>query len=124
MDQAQRELLCVLLHRLREQGLINQAACAGAEELIHAGMAVPELFRRPADETGSAAAEEGESAFRDAAPEARPASAENAGAFRIFTAGAAPGRRENLSGMSRHAAAAASSAATEANSDESSENTQ
>lgn len=45
MESAQRELLCVLLRRLYELGLIDKGACMGAEDLVHSGMEIPELFR-------------------------------------------------------------------------------
>ena len=45
MESAQRELLCVLLRRLYELGLIDKSTCLGAEDLVHSGIAIPELFR-------------------------------------------------------------------------------
>ena len=45
MESAQRELLCVLLRRLNELGLIDKATCMGAEDLVHSGMEIPRLFR-------------------------------------------------------------------------------
>ena len=45
MESAQRELLCVLLNRLYELELIDKSTCLAAEDLVHSGIAIPELFR-------------------------------------------------------------------------------
>ena len=45
MESAQRELLCVLLRRLQELGLIDKSTCGRAEDLVHSDMDIPELFR-------------------------------------------------------------------------------
>lgn len=47
MESAQRELLSVLLDRVRSLGLISKATYSKAEDLVYSVMDLPELFRYP-----------------------------------------------------------------------------
>ena len=47
MESAQRELLSVLLNRVRSLGLISKSTYSQAEDLMHSVMDLPELFRYP-----------------------------------------------------------------------------
>ena len=47
MESAQRELLSVLLDRVRSLGLISKSTYSQAEDLMHSVMNLPELFRYP-----------------------------------------------------------------------------
>lgn len=48
MEEMQSEVLRVLLKAVYARGLISRAAYSGAEDLLYAGMDLPELFRLPA----------------------------------------------------------------------------
>ena len=45
MEHAQKELLSVLLERIRSLGLISDFAYLGAMDLVHSAADLPELFR-------------------------------------------------------------------------------
>lgn len=47
MESAQRELLSVLLGRLREEGLLSRSTYSGAVDLVHSVMDISELMRYP-----------------------------------------------------------------------------
>ncbi len=47
MESAQRELLSVLLDRVRSLGLISKATYSKAEDLVYSVMDLPELLQYP-----------------------------------------------------------------------------
>lgn len=47
MENVQREILRILLERLRSRGLLSEAVCAGAVALAYSGRDTPPLLRRP-----------------------------------------------------------------------------
>lgn len=47
MENAQRELVGVLLDHIRSLGLISDLACSRAMDLVHSAADLPELFRYP-----------------------------------------------------------------------------
>ena len=47
MERAQRELLSVLLDRVRSLGLISKSTYFQAEDLMHSVMDLPELLQYP-----------------------------------------------------------------------------
>lgn len=48
MENAQRELVCLLVDRIHFLGLISDSTCSGALDLIHAATSFPAFFRDPA----------------------------------------------------------------------------
>lgn len=48
MESAKKELVSVLLDRIRSLGLISDSTCSKAVELVHSGTELPEFFRCPA----------------------------------------------------------------------------
>lgn len=47
MESAQREILSVLLDRVRSLGLISKSTYSHAEDLVHSVIDLPEFFRYP-----------------------------------------------------------------------------
>ena len=47
MESVQRDLLSVLLGRLREMGLLSPSTYSRAEDLVRSVMDIPELLRYP-----------------------------------------------------------------------------
>lgn len=47
MDSAQRELICVLLDRIRTLGLISNSTCSGAMDLVNSSINLPDFFQNP-----------------------------------------------------------------------------
>ena len=58
MERAQRDLLTVLLMRLREEGLLSQSICSGAMNLVHSAVDIPQLLGGPVCLTREADAHE------------------------------------------------------------------
>lgn len=47
LENAGRELVAVLLERVRALGLISDAVCARARDLVYSAMEPPDFFRCP-----------------------------------------------------------------------------
>jgi hypothetical protein len=51
MESAQKELMCILLGRLYDLGLLSKSTYQGAENLVHSMMNFPDFFESPASWT-------------------------------------------------------------------------
>ena len=58
MERVQRDLLSVLLGRLREEGLLSHSICSGAVDLVYSVKDISELLRYPVCLTAEADAHE------------------------------------------------------------------
>lgn len=58
MESAQKELLSVLLDRVRSLGLISKSTYSHAEDLVHSVIDLPEFFRYPVCLTEEASSHE------------------------------------------------------------------
>lgn len=54
MENAQREVMSVLLRRLFELGLISRSVYSGAADLVHSMLDLPEFFGHPVSLTKEA----------------------------------------------------------------------